>query len=75
MTHVIRTLSREGDTVVAFDPTSAPEVERARSAFNQLMHDQGYLMFNAVANAPAEQIREFDPLVEETLAVPRFAGG
>jgi len=75
--HVIRSLSRQGDTVLAeWNPTDTQEVEDAKRSFDELMNVKGYRMF--VASDPTvkpELVRSFTNAAPEILAVPQFVGG
>jgi len=68
-------LDRSGDTRYEFDPSTPEALIRAEMRFRELT-GKG---FTAVAlgkqGEPGSLIRDFDPLVEQTLFIPRLQGG
>ena len=75
MKHKMYTLSREGDTVLEFDPTVESETKEAERHFEMMTRGRGMAAF---AGTPAEtptHIRRFDPSAKETVFVPQIQGG
>jgi hypothetical protein len=71
--HIV--MDRNGDTRHEFDATDPEALARAEERFGELT-DKG---FRAVAlgrnGKPGTLLRDFDPLVEQTLFIPQLQGG
>jgi hypothetical protein len=63
-----------GDTRHYFDSANGASVTEARKRFQDLT-DAGYLAAKRTGTGTCELIRQFDPTAEETLFIPRLAGG
>lgn len=79
---VMRILSARGDTVVEWDSekveTGDPEVLAAVREAERVFAEQrarGATAFKVEPGRPAVRVDEFDPKVEQTVIVPRVAGG
>ena len=79
---VMRILSARGDTVVEWDSqkvgTGEPEALAAVREAQRIFAEQrarGATAFKVAPGQPAVRIDEFDPKVEQTVVVPRVAGG
>jgi hypothetical protein len=70
----IATLGRSGHTLTKWDETLPETVTEAKVTFDDLV-GQGFTAFRTIAEAPPEQIREFDQTAERILMLPRFVGG
>lgn len=67
-------LNRTGHATVTWDEAEPETVEKAKQTFTEFI-DQGFAMFVASAEAPAEQVRSFDPKAEHIIAVGPYVGG
>ncbi len=71
----LRIMSREGDTVVTWDPEVETSTKNAETKFDELL-GQGFAMFAVEApGAKPDQVRKFDPKAFEIVAVPQLQGG
>ncbi len=76
---VLKTLDRSlGDKSVTWDKGKEAEVEAARSEFEFLVKEKKYKAYAIDTSKPdrkGQEIRFFDPALEEILLVPQMAGG
>lgn len=73
--HVLRVLDRTGHTDVTFDPDNEVEVAEVRAKFDRII-GHGYMAYAGEAGSKTmEQVRTFDPQVEETIITIPIAGG
>lgn len=68
------TLGRSGHVTTKWDETKPETVGEARVKFEDLM-GKGFSAFRTIAEAPPEQIRNFDEKAERILMLPQFVGG
>jgi len=79
---ILRVLSHQGDTQLAWDPRAAEmgdsearaAVEEAERVFRD-QRSRGATAFKVDPASPAERIDSFDPQAEQIVMVPRVAGG
>lgn len=66
----------EGDVRKSWDKGKPAEVEDAEATFEHLTKDKGYAAFKVGSRGKKdEQIRSFDPMLEQLVFVPQMAGG
>lgn len=70
-----RVIDLSGDTVHTFDPANATEVKEAMERFQKLTGEQGMTAATKTGSGTSTLTRKFDPTAEETLFIPRLAGG
>ncbi len=73
--HVLRTMSRDGDTPIHWTPGVRVEEDAARAAFDA-MKAKGYAAYRSDGGERGDEIiRRFDPTAGEIVMVPPLQGG
>jgi hypothetical protein len=67
-------MDTSGDTRHQFDPTDAQALADAEQRFVELT-GAGFIAARRTGDGKSELIRHFDPVVQETLFIPRLVGG
>ena len=75
MKHKMYTLSREGDTVLEFDPAVESETKEAERHFELMTGEYKMAAFSGSPEETPTHIRRFDPSAKETVFVPHIIGG
>lgn len=74
MTHQMKILSSEGDTLLAtWDPADTETTEQAETKFAEFART--HLMYRQGEGAAAVQMTQFDPLEEQILVSKNIQGG
>jgi hypothetical protein len=71
---MIRWMSLEGDTQVAWDETDVASMERAREMVERAF-SEGRGVFAIDEEGAGVRLREFDPRVKEIVVIPQIKGG
>lgn len=65
-----------GDKKVSWDKGKKHEVDAAKREFDYLVKEQGYFAYKPGRKGKAgDQVREFDPTLEELILIPQKQGG
>ena len=71
---IIRWMSTEGDTQVAWDETDTASMERAREMIERAFRE-GRGVFALKEDGVGVRLHEFDPQAKEIVVIPQIKGG
>jgi hypothetical protein len=71
---MIRWMSHEGDTQVAWDRTDTESLDRARTMIERAF-EEGRGVFTVDEEGVGVRMREFDPNAREIVVIPQIKGG